>query len=99
MLEANTDPAEARVLRLADGVGRMLAMTRALVSSERQVDLSDLRDLVGRLCAQSLDLDPDRGRAVRPRLILLRDELDLLTAAVRAAEPGGADAGSRAGAN
>lgn len=73
---------------LADGVARMLSMTRALVTSQREVDLGDMRDLIGRLCAQALDLDPDRGRAVRPRLILLRNELDALTAAVRDASAG-----------
>lgn len=98
MSDATLDPAEARVVGLADGVGRMLAMTRALISSQRQVDLSELRDLIGRLCAQSLDLDPPRGRAVRPKLILLRNELDALTEAVRAAAPDGpSPAGGAAG--
>lgn len=67
---------------LADSVAATLRLGRALVSERRPVDLTGLDRVVGRLCAGVLDLPPEQGAALRPRLIALRDDLDRLSAAL-----------------
>jgi hypothetical protein len=67
---------------LADGVSATLQMTRALIEARRHVDLAGLDQMMGLLCAQTLDLPPDQGRSLRPRLIELLHELDELTKAL-----------------
>jgi hypothetical protein len=69
--------------RLLDQLGGTLQVARALISTRRPCDLDGLQDLAGRLCAASVDLPPEQGRALRPRLHALLAELDALTAACR----------------
>jgi hypothetical protein len=69
---------------LADGVSATLQITRALIEARRHVDLTGLDQMMGLLCAQTLDLPPDQGRSLRPRLIELLHELDELTKALPA---------------
>ena len=67
---------------LADGVSATLRIARGLIEGRRQVDLAGLEAMVGLLCARTLDLAPEQGRALRPRLLLLLAELDGLTKAL-----------------
>lgn len=76
------DPLAADAEALADGVSATLRIARALIAGHRQVDLGGLDAMVGLLCARALDLPPDQGRALRPRLMLLLAELDALTGAL-----------------
>jgi hypothetical protein len=67
---------------LAEGVSATLRIVRGLIAGHRQVDLAGLDAMVGLLCARTLDLPPEQGRALRPRLLLLLAELDGLTGAL-----------------
>jgi hypothetical protein len=67
----------------------MLRVARALVQSQRPVDLAGLQDTIGRLCAAALDLPRDQGRALQPRLAAVLAELDALEHALGVAEQGG----------
>lgn len=68
----------AAVSALADELTKTMAVARSLVSSGRRIDLTDLDNSVGLLCAKSLDLPPQAGRVMRPRLIVLLSEVDAL---------------------
>lgn len=78
--------AAAAVAGLADSLMGVVGIARALARAGREIDLSGLERQAGLLCAKALDLPPDRGRTIRPKLVLLRDELDALSAALRAHE-------------
>lgn len=69
---------------MADGVEVVLRLARGASESGRQVDLAGLDTVIGRLCAQCLDLPPDIARSMRPRLATLLAELDVLDATFRA---------------
>ena len=69
----------AGMLGLGDQISHVLHVARALAASGRQVDISGLEREVGRLCAQTLDLEPEQGRALRPMLAGLLAELDILS--------------------
>ncbi len=64
-------------LAMADGIGASLATARGLMQSGRNVNLSGLEDLCGRLCARSLDLPPEQGKTLASRLEALWEELDV----------------------
>ena len=67
------DPAGASA-RLDDAIAAlegMLKVARGLVAAERPIDLAGLDQRVGRICAQALDLPPEAGRMLRPRLASL----------------------------
>lgn len=67
-------------LELAENVARTLMVARVLAVHGRAVDLQGLDGMVGLLCARTLDLAPEHARAMRPRLMALRAELDALAA-------------------
>lgn len=69
----------AATLAMADGIGASLATARGLLQSGRNVNLSGLEDLCGRLCARSLDLPPEQGKMLASRLEALREGLDVTT--------------------
>jgi hypothetical protein len=69
---------------LAQGISGTLRMARALAEAGRPIDLAGLDDPVGLLCAKSLDLPPAQGRQMRVLLIALRQEIDVLSAVLRA---------------
>lgn len=73
---------EARrsVEALADGLADVVRVARALAQSGNSIDLTGLDGLFGSLCARALDLTPDHGRRLAPRLLALRDNLDALSA-------------------
>jgi hypothetical protein len=74
-------PADA-ARELADGLGQMLRVAGALIQGGRDVDLAGLEGQVGLLCAKTLDLPAEEGRALRPLLHDLRAGIDTLTAAI-----------------
>ena len=55
----------------AEQLKNVVDTARALVDANREVDLTGLDREIGLLCAKSLDLPPDEGRRIRPRLIAL----------------------------
>lgn len=73
---------EARAVGLLDAATHLLMLARALVQARRALDLEGLDTLVGRACAACLDLPPQQGRALRPRLAALLTELDALGDAI-----------------
>jgi tRNA U34 5-methylaminomethyl-2-thiouridine-forming methyltransferase MnmC len=83
-----SDP-QTQAATMAEAACGTLRMARALVESRRHVDLAGLQDAVGRLCAASLDLPPEQGRALRPQLAAVLAELDALARAMQAADGGG----------
>ena len=84
-----SDP-QTQAATMAEAACGTLRMARALVESRRPVDLAGLQDSVGRLCAASLDLPPEQGRALRPRLAAVLAELDALEQAMQRAGKGAA---------
>jgi hypothetical protein len=80
---AKLDQADAdAVAELADALERTLGMARLLANQGRTVDLAGLDHQAGLLCAKALDLQPGYGRGLRPRLVGLCGEIDLLIAAI-----------------
>lgn len=84
MSETNTHDPVAAVRALADELTQMVGLARALTESGRMIDLSGLDSQIGLLCAKSLDLPPDDGRRIRPRLIALSGAIEALTRVVAA---------------
>jgi hypothetical protein len=80
----------AAVRGLAEELRKTTDLARALAGSGRAIDLTGLDHEVGLLCAKSLDLPPDQGRCVRPRLIALSGAIEALSRvlAARAAPSG-----------
>ena len=68
---------------LADRAEGVVRMAHALVKGGRIVDLAGLDHTIGQLCAGCLDVGPDDGRTLRPRLAALLAEMDRLTASLR----------------
>jgi hypothetical protein len=73
-----------RAAALAQAAIGTLRMARALAQSHRDIELAGLDQEIGRLCAASLDLPTEQGRAMRPLLIDVLAELDALAASVTA---------------
>ena len=53
-----------------------------MLDTGQDVDLAGLDGGIGLLCAKSLDLPPALGRALRPRLMIVLQELDAMTLAM-----------------
>ena len=62
--------------------GWTVDIARRLVEADKQVDLAGLDSEMGFVCARVLDLAPDAGRDLRPRLIDLLHQVDSLSAAL-----------------
>lgn len=62
----------------ADAVATMLRLARGMVAAGRRVNLDGMDQMIGRLCARCLDLPPEEGRILRPRLAELLSEIDAL---------------------
>jgi len=78
------------VRALAEQLTCMIDVSRGLVEAGRAIDLTGLDRQVGLLCAKSLDLPPDEGRRVRPRLLALSGSIEALSRAMAArAAPSG----------
>ena len=72
---------------LAEQVRKTVAIARALAGMDREVEVIGLDRMVGLLCAKTLDLAPDQGRAARPGLLAILAEVELLSATLRAKAP------------
>jgi hypothetical protein len=66
------------VLGMLQGFATTLCIARSLAAGDREIDLSGLHDAAGLLCARALDLRPEHGRALVPRLQSVLEELDAL---------------------
>ncbi len=75
------------VRAFAEQLTKLVDIARALVDANREVDLTGLDCEIGLLCAKSLDLPPDEGRRIRPRLIALFGSVEGLSRAFRAHGP------------
>ena len=82
-----TDTPIDAVRGFAEQLMKTVEVARALVDSNREVDLTGLERDIGLLCAKSLDLPPDEGRQIRPRLIALSGSVEALSRALRAHAP------------
>ena len=71
----------------AEGVAGLLRLARGMLDGGRRVQLDGLDQMVGRLCARCLDLPPEEGRALRPRLAALLVEIDALHALLAPPKP------------
>jgi hypothetical protein len=80
----------AAVRACLEQLGHTVGIALRLVCAGKQVDLTGLDAEMGFVCARTLDLPPDEGRALRPELLGLRSEIDALSAALatRAPPPG-----------
>jgi hypothetical protein len=76
-------------IALGQAIAQTVAMARKLIDSGRAVDLTGLDRGIGLLCAKSLDLPPELGRDIRPRLTSVLHELDEMTTALRRQNTGG----------
>jgi hypothetical protein len=72
---------------MAEGLRHSLRLARALTGQNRPVELEGMQDSVGLLCAKALDLAPAEGRMARVALVAIREELDQLSATLRATAP------------
>jgi len=84
---ADSDASVAAVRALSDELTNIVGVARALVEGGRTVDLAGLDRQVGLLCAKTLDLPPDEGRRLRPRLIALSATVETLLRAMAARDP------------
>ena len=66
---------------------KVVGIAHELVEAGRDIDLAGLDSRVGLLCAKTLDLPPDEGRHVRPRLIALSGSVEALSRALSARAP------------
>ena len=77
------DEALRSVEQGAESLLKTLRLARAMLQVQRFVELEGLRDHAGLLCAKVMDLPPELGRTMRPRLLLLLAEVDAVAGAVR----------------
>ncbi len=78
--------ARQHVEALVESLAEVVRVAHALRDAGNRLDLTGLDGLFGLLCARALDLRPDHGRLLQPKLLGLRDDLDALFAACA---PGG----------
>lgn len=88
--QKDTETPLASVRACLEQFGHTLGIARSLVQAGTLVDLTGLDAEMGYICARTLDLPPEEGRALRPVLIGLRADLDALSGALatRAPPPG-----------
>jgi len=77
----------ATVRACLEQLGRTVGIAHSLVQAGKLVDLTGLDAEVGFVCARTLDLPPDEGRALQPDLAGLCAAIDTLTAALAARAP------------
>jgi hypothetical protein len=79
MSEKNSDDPIGAVRRLAGELTKQVGLACTRAEGGEAIDLRGLDRQVGLLCAKSLDLPPDEGRRVRPRLIALSGLIEALS--------------------
>lgn len=62
----------------AQAIARVLDLAQVLTQAGRKVDLAGIDGKIGMLCAQALDLPPERGRELVATLRTLSAKIDLL---------------------
>ena len=72
---------------MARGLLRTMRIAAALIEAGLTVDLSGLDDLIGQLCARTLDLPPGQGALLIGELDSLLAETDVLHATLVPREP------------
>lgn len=87
------DPAIASIRSFIEDLRNAIKVAHTLLAAERTIDLSGFDRQVGLLCAQTLDLPPEQGRALCDDLTALLAAADALTAAL--ATPGPAPDATR----
>ena len=83
----DTSAAIDAVRALSEELTKMVGVARALVEAGRAIDLTGIDGQVGLLCAKSLDLPPDDGRRIRPRLIALFGSMEALARVIASHAP------------
>jgi hypothetical protein len=81
---SDAETAIEAVRALAEELTKIVSVARALIEAGREIDLEGFQGQVGLLCAKSLDLPPDEGRRIRPRLIALSGSIEALSRAMAA---------------
>jgi hypothetical protein len=76
--ESQYEPLTA-LLSFLEDMSNTVAIIRRLVENGRAVDLTGLDNRMGLLCAMTLDLPSELGRALRPELIRLLGEVDAVS--------------------
>ena len=71
------------MLALVEQTARMIAVARALVVSQRHVDVQGLHEHVGLLCAKALDLPASQTGFLKLELKRLLSGLDALNTSMR----------------
>lgn len=66
------------VLGVLHGFATTLCIARSLADADQEVDLTGLHETAGLLCARALDLRPEHGRQLIPRLRSVLEDLDAL---------------------
>jgi hypothetical protein len=84
---SDTTAAIDAVRALSEELTKMVGIARALVEAGRAIDLTGIDGQVGLLCAKSLDLPPDDGRRIRPRLIALFGSMEGLARTIASHAP------------
>ena len=70
-------------MALCEQTSRLIAVSHALVTSQRHVDVQGLQNQVGLLCAKALDLPSSKTGFLKLELKRLASGLDALTASMR----------------
>jgi hypothetical protein len=83
----DADTPLATVRACLEQLGRTVGIAHNLVQAGKQVDLTGLDAEMGFVCARTLDLPLEEGRALQPELAGLRAAIDALTAALAARAP------------
>ena len=90
MFADHTHDPTAAVRALVEDLTKHISCARAAAEGGSRINLTGLDRQVGVLCAKSLDLPPDEGRRVRPRLIALSGLIEALSRSLAArARPSG----------
>jgi hypothetical protein len=76
------DDAMAAALAFCDAILRTITIAHTMLKSGQSIDLTGLDQGIGLLCAKSLDLPPEMGRALRPRLSAVLQALDAMSLAL-----------------
>jgi hypothetical protein len=82
-----TAPVSSVALASLRRLSASVAVATGLAASGRSIDLVGLEAVTGLFCAQVLDLEPAEGRALRPAIITLNDNIDALIETLKSSGP------------
>lgn len=78
------DPKQHVVEALAEHIHKTLSLTETFILQRRRVDIAGIEEHIGRLCAATLDLPIEQGRAVVPKLRDLHARIGAIATALAA---------------